>query len=178
VTVRQVWRLWALLMVAAVLVWLGFEEPAPPTGTEPVTPRRAARLPALPAPPVPADPSAALNRLAQSTLWGPLPRAASAPGGSDAPAPKWSLSGYVDANGVRQVIVSFENLALPSRQLRVGDRLPDGTTIVAIEPDRVRVRAPLTAPPDGAASAPVSGWLPITPGLAPGLAPAPAPARR
>lgn len=174
-TVRQLWRLWALLVVAAMLAWLAFEPPpAPSTGAPLVTPRQAARLPPLPPPPVPPDPAPALDKLAQSALWGPPPaRAASGPGGGDAPPPpKWALSGFVDVNGRRQVIVSFENLAQPSRQLGAGDKLPDGSSIVEIEPDRVRVRAPRVRPAEGAASAPASGWLPITPGLPPPAAPA------
>ncbi len=171
-TVRQIWRLWALLMVVAVLAWLAFEEPAPPAGSPLVAPRQAARLPALPPLPVPADPAAALNQLAQSALWGPPARAASgADGGPAPPPPNWALSGFAEVNGRRQVVLSFENLALPSRQLRVGDQLPDGSSIVQIEADRVRVRAPRIPPPAGAASAPVSGWLPLTPGLVPAAPP-------
>lgn len=165
-TVRQLWRLWALLVVAVVLAWLAVEPSATSNGMALVSPRQAARLPQLPPPPAPADPAAAIDKLAQSALWGPPARAASGAAADDAPPPpKWALSGFVDVNGKRQVIVSFENLALPSRQLGVGDKLPDGSSIVAIEPDRLRVRAPRTRPPEGAASAPASGWLPITPGL-------------
>jgi len=177
VSVRGLWRLWALVLVAVVLAGLTLQ--TPPSDDTPLVAatRKDARLPALAPPPVPVDPAPALVQLSQSTLWGPLaPRPTpGAAGGTAPPPPKWGLTGFYELTGKRFVILSFEQQALPSQQLKPGDKLPDGSRIERIEPDRVRVRAPRKradiGSPDGSASAPSSGWLPITPGL-------PAPAAR
>jgi hypothetical protein len=63
---------------------------------------------------------------------------------------------------VRRVIVSHDNAAAPSQQLAVGERLPDGATILSIEADRVRVRRARGAGGDGA-DLPRITWLPIGP---------------
>jgi hypothetical protein len=163
VSVRSLWRLWALLMLAVVLAWPMLQQRAA-HDSAPVAPtRQGARLPTLAPLPRPPDPAPTVARLAQSTLWGPLaPRAASgAAGGAEAPAPKWSLTGYYARSGIRHVVVSFDQPAMASLQLKVGDRLPDGSRIERIEPDRVRVRAPAA---DGATAA-GSRWLAVTPGL-------------
>jgi hypothetical protein len=162
VSVRSLWRLWALLMLAVVLTWLMLQQQQPAQGTAPVVAaRQGARLPALAPLPRPIDPAPTVARLAQSTLWGPLaPRAASGATGV-AEAAKWSLTGYYERSGIRYVVVSFDQPAMASLQLRAGDRLPDGSRIERIEPDRLRVRAPAA----GGAAAPGSSWLPITPGL-------------
>ncbi len=143
-SVRRLWRLWALLLVAVVLAWLTLSTPT--AGDKPtlVAARQNARLPNLAPAPVPADPGPALAVLSQSTLWGPLqPRPASGAAGGAPPAPQWAVTGYYELSGKRFVIVSFDQQALPSQQLSVADRLPDGSRIAQIEPDRVRVwRAP------------------------------------
>jgi hypothetical protein len=161
-TVRQLWRLWALLMMALVLAWLTVQPSSPaPTATT-VMPRQPARLPEMPALPQPVDARPIVDALAQSTLWGP-PAPRVPPGGAAAPPPpKWSLSGFYEAAGTRFVVLSYEALALPSRQLKVGDRLPDGRRLQAIEPDRVRVGGG-PARRDGPAAPP--GWIALTPGL-------------
>lgn len=167
-TVRQLWRLWALLMVALVLAWLTLQPAPAPVSI--VTPRQAARLPAPAALPQPVDAAALVEALARSTLWGPpAPRAAA--GGADAPPPpQWQLTGYYEAAGRRHVVLSYEGQALPSKQLTVGDRLPDGRRLQTIEPDRVRVGA---APGRGGQPSAPAGWIALTPGL-----PDPQPARR
>lgn len=168
-SVRRLWRLWALLLVAVVLAWLTL---SPNAGDQPtlVAARQNARLPSLAPAPVPADPAPALALLSQSTLWGPLPpRAASGAAGGAPPDPQWAVTGYYELSGKRFVIVSFDQQALPSQQLSVGNRLPDGSRIAQIEPDRVRVWAPRAAaqadPAAAAVKQPGSWWLPITPGL-------------
>lgn len=170
-SVRKLWRLWALVLAAVVLAGLTLQTP-PSDDLQPVAAtRKDARVPSLAPPPVPVDPAPALTKLSQSTLWGPLaPRAASGAAAGEAPLPpKWDLTGYYELSGKRFVIVSFEQQALPSRQLTLADRLPDGSRIEQIEPDRVRVRRPWTRSrvdsPAKGATAPRSNWLPITPGL-------------
>jgi hypothetical protein len=169
-SVRKLWRLWLLGLVAVVLTWLALQDPLSSSDVQAVGEARpGARLPTVAPPPRPVDPAPALAALSQSALWGPLaPRAASGAGGdagAEMPPPQWSLSGYYENTGTRFVIVSFEQQVLPSRQLRVADRLPDGSRIEQIEPDRVRVRRPPPSSADEAASSPESSWLPITPGL-------------
>lgn len=166
-TVRSLWRLWALLMVAAALAWL-ILLPQPGHDVPPVAAtRQGARLPTLAPLPRPADPAPTVARLAQSTLWGPVaPRAATGAAGAAAEAaPKWSVTGYYALSGIRHVVVSFDPPTTAALQLKVGDRLPDGSRIERIEPDRVRARAGSALAGDGAAAA-GSVWLPVTPGLA------------
>jgi hypothetical protein len=164
VSVRSLWRLWALALVAAVLAMLNLQTPPSDDTTLVAAARKEARLPQLAPPPVPVDPAPALTKLSQSTLWGPLgPRLASgAAGGAAPPAAKWGLTGFFERTGTRYVIVSFEEQALPTQQLKLGDKLPDGSRIERIEPDRVRARQ---ARAGTGTSAPSARWLPITPGL-------------
>lgn len=167
-SVREMWRTWALVIVAGVLAWLLLQDATAPEVPVVAAVHPGARLPPLPPPPRPVDPAAALAALSHSTLWGPLAaRAGSGASGPDAepPPPKWNLSGYFSRDGSRFVVVSFERLARPSQNLTVGDKLPDGSRIVRIEPDRVRVQPASIDSPQEGASAPGSGWLPITPGL-------------
>lgn len=164
INVRSLWRVWALLLVAVLLAWLTLQQrPAPDAAVVAAT-RQGARLPPLPSLPRPVDPAPVVARLAQSTLWGPVaPRSPSGAAAAEkAPASKWSLTGYYALGETRYVIVSFDQAAMMSLQLKVGDRLPDGSRIEHIEPDRVRVRV---RAPHGSA-APGSRWLPVTPGLA------------
>lgn len=167
-TVRKLWRLWGLVLVAGVLAALALPDLTSPNDAPTVrATRQRAQLPALAPLPRPADPAPALATLSQSTIWGPLPPRAASGAASDGEAslPKWSLSGFYEISGTKFVIVSFEKLVRPSQQLKVADKLPDGSRIVQIEPDRVRVRAPSPSAATDGASAPTSQWLPITPGL-------------
>lgn len=167
-SVRKLWRLWGLVLVAVILAWLALQDAPSPNETPTVrATRQRALLPALAPSPRPADPAQSLATLSQSTIWGPLPSRAASGATSDGEAPltKWSLSGFYETSGIKFVIVSFEQQARPSQQLKVGDKLPDGSRIVQIETDRVRVRAPTIGAVAEGASAPTSGWLPITPGL-------------
>ena len=172
-SVRGLWRLWALLLVAAVLAGLMVSSTSPGDLPALVAARHPARMPKLAPLPVPIDPAPALAQLSQSTLWGPLPpRPASGAAGDAPPPPKWDVTGYYELAGKRYVVVSFEKQALPSQQLTLTNRLPDGSRIMRIEPDRVRVSAPdiaasgaSTGPQDETASQPKARWLPITPGL-------------
>ena len=160
--VRSLWRVWALLLVAVLLAWLTLQQRAAPDAALVAATRQGARLPTLPPLPQPTDPAPVVARLAQSTLWGPVaPRSPSgATAAEQAAAAKWSLTGYYALRGTRYVIVSFEQATMASLQLKTGDRLPDGSRIEHIEPDRVRVRAA-----DDSAE-PGWRWLPVTPGLA------------
>lgn len=160
-TVAALWRLWALGVAAVALSGLLVADRLPSDGA-PSLVRPAARMPGLPPLPAPVDAGAALDTLARSTIWGPLAAPATDPAGAAAQAaPAWSLSGYYEAAGVRRVIVSVDNAAVPSQQLAVGERLPDGAVILAIDPDRVRVRRARDA--TGAATGPRTAWLPIGP---------------
>lgn len=172
-SVLKLWRLWALGVTVVVLAWLLLQDSLPSGEQTLASVRQRARLPTIAPPPRLLDPAPELQSLSKSTLWGQIPQRAAA-GASDADsaeaaAPKWTLTGYYDASGKRYVVVSFEQQARPSIQLKLHDKLPDGSRIEAIEPDRVRVRAPRVSPQDGSPadenSPRGSTWLPITPGL-------------
>jgi hypothetical protein len=166
VSVRGLWRLWALVLVAVVLAALTLQTPPAADVPQVAAAHKDARPPPLAPPPVPIDPAPALMKLSQSTLWGPLaPRPASgAAGGAASTPPKWDLTGFYELTGTRFVIISFEQQALPSQQLKLGDKLPDGSRIERIDPDRGRARRPQAST---GAGAPGSLWLPITPGWSP-----------
>jgi hypothetical protein len=139
-TVTKLWRIWALSLVAVSLSWLILREFAPGEDQAKAAVRHSTRPPAVSPAPRPVDPSAALASLSSTTLWGPIAQRTApgqpAAGASEPSTPKWSLSGYYDDSGTRYVIVSFEQLARPSQQLKLHDKLPDGARIEAIEPDR------------------------------------------
>jgi hypothetical protein len=161
VTVASLWRLWALGIVAVFVAALLVADRLP-SGGDPSLVRPAARMPVLPPVPALVDADGALDTLSRSTIWGLLAAPAADSAGAPAEAaPAWSLSGYYEAAGVRRVIVSVDNAAVLSQQLAVGERLPDGAVILAIEPDRVRVRRGRDA--TGAATGPRTAWLPIGP---------------
>lgn len=166
-SVRRMWRLWALALVVVVLAWLVLQDRLTSVEPEPVrATRQSSGLPALAPQPAPADPAPSLAALSQSTLWGPLPqRASGAASAAEAPPPKWALTGFYERSGRRFVIVSFEQQVQPSQQLQVADKLPDGSRIVRIETDKVRVRRPAPSAPEEGAAAQSFEWIPITPGL-------------
>ena len=71
-SVRKLWRLWALLMVAAVLGWLALQDALSPDPSVVGAQRPGTRLPSVATPPRPVDPAPSLAALSQSTLWGSL----------------------------------------------------------------------------------------------------------
>lgn len=172
-SVIRLWRMWALSLVVAVLAWLILQDSSSNGEQTVAAVRHSARMPTIAQVPLPVDPAAELESLSKSALWGPIARrpasGASDANSSDVSAPKWTLSGYYAVSGKKYVVVSFEQLARPSQQLKLHDKLPDGSRIEAIEPDRVRVRAPVAKSQDGSPanenSSRSSSWLPITPGL-------------
>jgi hypothetical protein len=154
---RTIWTV-AAAGVVAFVAWLWLKPPPPLPVAEPRPPARVAL------PPVPAsapDPALALAELSSSTLWGPrTPRVdAAAAAASAAAEPAWFLAGVYGQAGQRVVVVRFDGQARPALQLRVGQRLPDGARIDAIEIDRVQVR------PASARGRPRTLWLPVNRGL-------------
>lgn len=162
-TVRAFWWWWAAV-VAVALAWMGAGTPAGAPAADIAVPGLVP-LPALPA--SAAGSAAALALLSESTLWGPRsarPAAAGASGAAaaaEAAKPAWVLSGVYTHGGQGVLVVHFDKLAQPSQQLRVGDRLPDGSLLRAIETDRVWVQ------PRGGSRRhpPKSVWLPVNRGL-------------
>lgn len=159
-TVRGFWALWAAVVLAA-LVWMLSDSttPAPPT---PAAAPMAAPLPTLPG--ATNDPAAHLAALAASTMWGPRAAQAAAGAASAAtvvPEPAWVLSGTYAQGSQRVLLVHFEGQTKPPLQLRVGDRLPDGARLRAIESDRVLIQPP--AGPSRRSAKPQ--WLPVNRGL-------------
>ena len=141
--VRSIWTVAALCAALAVL-WLALRTPPPVPKGEP---RPSAQVVLPPLASVASDSAPALAELAKSTMWGPratrTDSAASAPG--DAPDPAWFISGVYGQAGQRVLVVRYEAQVRPAQQLRVGQRLPDGARIEAIEIDRVQSR-PASAP--------------------------------
>jgi hypothetical protein len=155
-SVRGIWTL-AAACAAAALAWLLLQAPPPLPVAEPRPPARVA----LPAPPASSpDPAAALAELAATPMWGPRTPRIEAPAAARAAAdPAWFLAGVYGLAGERVVVVRFDGQARPALQLRVGQRLPDGARIAAIEIDRVQVR------PKPGGGRPRTLWLPVNRGL-------------
>jgi hypothetical protein len=161
-TVRQFWAAWALAALLLVLVFV--LQPPQPLPTL-VVQSRAAALPPLPRPPPLADRRAELEQLAGSPLWGPLAARAPAAGASaPTPEPKWFVSGVYRVGDQSRLVLHYEGRARPSAQLGVGDKLPDGSIVDTITPDKVRLRVPRAPGVKGPRFTPT--WIAVNRGVA------------
>lgn len=140
-TVRRFWQFWIVMLVLEAWLILAMEPPPAPVL---VRPRAAQDFPALPALPQKAvmDPAATpgpeTSELQASTMWGAV--ASSADINQPPPKPNWSLVGVYGRDGQARVLVRFEGDRLPVQEIKVGEPLPSGDVIVAIEPQRVCVQ--------------------------------------
>ena len=148
-SLRQLWRLWAMLLAIEILLVFSIDggktpQPSMPSA-EPLT-----KVPAvtdMPALAPKTEVAAAQAELAATQLWGAKSKTTSSKG---APAKllDWSLSGVLMVGSdLKQVILLFKDKNTPPRQLEEGDALPNGDTIKEIKRDKVLVQARESAQP-------------------------------
>jgi hypothetical protein len=115
-----------LAFIAAAVCWFGTAVPVYPQPK--AVPAEPWQLPALTNP----GTSKALASISARNLWGNLAVAA------QAKEPEWHIVGITTTATERFVLLAFEGK--PIATLKVGDVLPDETTIVQIEKDRFFVK--------------------------------------
>ncbi len=123
------WRLYAGLALCCALVgWYALpDEAAAPALV------RVKRDPwTLPDLPRPLNPGADALLLAAQPIWGPEPKTAAA---TQAPPEdlRWRLAGLYGSGKSGGAVVMFMDPAKAPQRLKVGDKLPDGKLIVAVE---------------------------------------------
>lgn len=139
---RELWRLWGLTATVAALSMLFVPTGDQRTGGGPV-PRPAVR-PEIPALPDTASLAPDWAELENTVLWGPRPPAATAAPSQAQPqtvGTGWSLRGVFMVDERRVVVLTFDDAKQPSQPLAVGDSLPNGERILAVERERVLIGA-------------------------------------
>ncbi len=137
---RQIWTGTALLGALMALLMLT-QAPAPALERAPARPAQAPSLPPLDGLDRRQQDQDAAALLATSSLWGPrsAPAAAAAVTAEPAP-PRWFIGGIYQVGNERRAVLHFEGNRQPAQQLRVGDSLPDGRRLVAVDRDGVTLR--------------------------------------
>jgi hypothetical protein len=126
---HNLYPLWVTLaLIAAAVCWFGTSVPAWPSAK--AAPSVPWQLPALAQP----NGAQAAANISARNLWGNV--AASA---APTKAPEWHIVGITTTATERLVLLAYEGK--PVATLKVGDTLPDDTTIVQIEHDRFFVKA-------------------------------------
>jgi hypothetical protein len=126
------------LAAAAALVvgWLAAPLPEEPAAL--VKPRQDVwRLPELPRR---GDQVSTAAVVSGAPYWGTLGRAASAAMATLTPDPRWRIAALYGVGRERTVLVEFREPGKQPLQLRVGDKLPSGHPITAIEERELCIR--------------------------------------
>jgi hypothetical protein len=128
------WRLYTGLALCCGLVgWYALPDEAPPSDL--VRARRDAWT--LPDVPRPLNPGADALVLASQPLWGPEPKAAVQAPPADT---RWRLAGLFGRGKSGGAVVMFMDPAKAPLRLKVGEKLPDGKTIEAVDGPELVVR--------------------------------------
>lgn len=139
-TPRQIWTGTGVIGVLLALLLLT-QAPAPAPERAPAAPAKPPALPQLDALDRREQDQQAATLLATSSLWGPrLAAPAAAASAAELPAPRWFISGVYQVGTERRAVLHFEDNRAPAQQLRVGDNLPDGRRLVAVDRDGVTLR--------------------------------------
>jgi len=124
-----------LFAAAALLGWFAAPPEAPPA--ELVQARRDAwQLASLP---VPGDATARAVLVSSSPLWGPEAK----PDAATQKPPenmRWRLAGVFGAGKVGGALVLFDDPAKQPQRLKVGEKLPSGHVIEAVDGNQVCIR--------------------------------------
>lgn len=134
-SITALWRVWFVAVVVGVGLVMHFNpasDSAAVADHKPTKPGLA--LPVLPAPMAEGD----RIQAAQSFPWGADARAPMA----EEPTPRWLTGGSLGAGDRRRLLLRFENDKWPERFVGVGDTLPDGRKVIALERLQARVRSP------------------------------------
>lgn len=89
--------------------------------------------------PIPSDGTPLAVQMAAAPIWGEEVKPASA-AASAAENTRWRLAGLYGRDKQGGVLVLFDDPAKPPQRLKVGDKLPSGELIVAVEGNQVSVR--------------------------------------
>ncbi|MCV2364686.1 hypothetical protein LNV23_14630 [Paucibacter sp. DJ1R-11] len=125
-------RVLALLLLAVLLGWYAVPAEVPAPGL--VQPRRDVwELPELL---VPATPGSQSLLVSSAAFWGPEPKPLSE---SAAPVAntRWRLAGVYGAGKQGGVLVLFADESKPALRLAVGDKLPSGHVIDAVDGNQI-----------------------------------------
>lgn len=139
-TARRFWQYWVVILILEIWVILGMDAPQAPALVRPRAAQDYPVPPALPAKaeaPPDAPPGPDALELQATRMWGAVVQAPGA--GQPPPRPNWSLAGVYGRGDETRVIVRFEEDRLPVQELKVGQPLPSGNVIAAIESRRVCV---------------------------------------
>ena len=127
-----------LLLVYGAAVLMGWYAGPGQAPTDPLVQARRDtwQLAALP---IPSDGTNLAVQIAAAPIWGAeaKPPAAAA---SAAENTRWRLAGLYGRDKQGGVLVLFDDPAKPPQRLKVGDKLPSGQVIVAVEGNQVSVR--------------------------------------
>jgi hypothetical protein len=139
-TPRQIWTGTGVIGGLLALLLLA-QAPAPGLERAPTPPAKPPGLPQLDSLDRREQDQEAATLLATSSLWGPRPTAPAAPASAaELPPPRWFISGVYQVGSERRAVLHFEDNRAPAQQLRVGDNLPDGRRLVAVDRDGVTLR--------------------------------------
>ncbi|TAL47317.1 MAG: hypothetical protein EPN89_08845 [Methylovulum sp.] len=154
-TVELLWRVWAAALAVSALLIFAID------GSDSAFPDRAGRQPAV-LPEIPFLPgvqelSADMAELEKMRIWGKQAKVGgaeaantasgmsmAAPGAAESPS--GALTGVYMVGAKRHVIL-FSSARYEVKNLAIGDVLPNGERVVAIERDRVRLQAGADGPP-------------------------------
>lgn len=128
------WRLYAGLALCCALVgWYALPDAETPTDL--VRARRDAWV--LPDVPRPLNPGGDALVLAAQPMWGPEPKSANQAPPEDT---RWRLAGLFGRGKNGGAVVMFMDPAKAPLRLKVGEKLPDGKTIEAVDGPELVVR--------------------------------------
>ena len=85
------------------------------------------------------DASAIIADLDARNLWG-LPPSAAVAASEPLTKPNWRIMAVVQQGSIKKAILVFDNQLNAPTELKVGDKLPGGYPIVAIDPDYLTIR--------------------------------------
>nr|WP_316640638.1 hypothetical protein [uncultured Roseateles sp.] len=124
----------AMFLVAALAGWFGL----PPAATGPGLVQAKREVWALVPLPIRADATTQAIQVATSPMWGveAKPAATEAPFANT----RWRLAGVYGAGRVGGALVLFEDESKPPQRLKVGERLPSGHVIEAVDGNQVCIR--------------------------------------
>lgn len=129
-------RLALIFVLVAVLAW--FAKPGS-DATPALVQARQDRW-ALPELPVPSDRTTQALQVAASPIWGPDSKKDKSAENAPPPDPRWRLAGVFGSGKVGGALVLFEDPAKAPQRLKVGERLPSGHVIEAVDGNQVCIR--------------------------------------
>lgn len=126
-----------LLLMALAAMLAGWLAGPAPDLTQPLVQARRDAWQLLSLPVLKDDSNVALQ-LAGATMWGPENK--SVPDTAPTANMRWRLAGVYGAGKVGGALVLFEDESKPAQRLKVGEKLPSGHVIEAVDGNQICVR--------------------------------------